>query len=894
MQQKSIEQAATPAQVPRMTGLPSAARHALLLALATTGTLLLHETLDLTVPQTLLLVAVAAALGMLVAQFLASRQQRLAALCNAAPALLTSTLDALTEGILLLDTSEHIIIANQAFSGIAGIDPAALQDMPVSALNWKSATSPDHAPPWRLSLRDGRPRTGRRMYCTGAAGSCRHFMVRCTPLRDLPGLPGCVLVSFSETTQRAARSARPTAIPGAQRKSRDASRRQYRALQTPAGLDPLTGCLSRRRFLEQHENVFRSAQRDGRRLACIMADIDMFKQIIDRHGQARGNEAISKVAESLRLSLRSGDAICRYGREEFCILLPGVELSQAQALAERARSSIRQLSIKGDTDASAISITASFGVSSNEHETHTLAQLIDRADKALFRSKSSGRNRVSAWTPQPDTAATILQGDFIPGVSISAASPEHPAVAPVLQLPTDPVNQPGHDSLTGLPNRKQFYSHLAEALQACRETRRHVAVMMLDIDMFKRINGVLGYAAGDQLLQLISSRLEDTLRCSDSIAQLDSGLRIPSIYSLGGDEFGILLTGLDSTLSATRVISRIIDAVTEKFDLPGNEIFLTCSIGASIYPDNGTDADTLLKHACSALYYAKLQGHNSYQFYDASLGREQAGDRGIATDLARAIRQHELELYYQPTIDLGSGHVNALEALVRWKHPDIGMIPPHEFLPVAEEAGLMPQLGYLVIETACRHLSQWQAAGHANMTVSVNLSAAQFHHQELLKTVLATLAANGLQAGQLTLEITESTIMGNLDAATSSIRGLHDAGILISVDDFGTGYSSLNLLKRLPIRSVKIDRSFIRNLAGDADAAAIVSAIISTARKMGLKVIAEGVETAEQLALLRTMHCDAMQGFLFSPPLPHNEALELLGQPLDAWLAPEPQTLSMR
>jgi diguanylate cyclase (GGDEF)-like protein len=721
------------------------------------------------------------------------------------------------------------------------------------------------------------------MHRPGKAGSNRTFMVKCAPIKDMRGNNSSVMVSFRDVTRQEEKNDQLEGMLDLLKKSRDEVKRQNEALQILATRDPLTDCLNRRSFFEQYETVFRTALREGHRLACVMSDIDMFKQINDRYGHARGDEVISKVAETLRLSLRSRDSICRYGGEEFCIVLPDLTLSQAHALAERTRVIIEQLSIKGATDASAISITASFGVSTNEQHTQTLAELIDHADKALYRAKNSGRNRVSAWKPQPDADAKTLQGDFIPGISASAPCPEHPAAETGSHLPIDPDTRPGHDSLTGLPNRNQFHGHIVEAVQSCRGSQQYASVIMLDLDMFKRINNALGFAAGDQLLQIISRRLTSTLRSTDSVSRIDADLRIPSIYSLGGDEFGIILTGLDCTVFTAQVINRIIETVTEKVEIQDKEVYLTCSIGASVFPENGTDADTLLKNACTALYYAKLQGHNSYQFFDESLNRDESGNRDIASDLSRAVNQNALDLYYQPKIDLGTGRVNAVEALARWCHPGMGMIPPDEFLPVAEETGLMPQLGYWVIETACRRLRQWHHAGHEGITVSVNLSASQFHHMDLLETILCTLAANGLQPGHLELEITESTIMENIDAASTIIRSLHDAGIRISVDDFGTGYSSLNQLKRFPINTVKIDRSFIRDLTSDADDAAIVSAIIGTAHNMGMKIIAEGVETTAQLELLRNLQCDAMQGFLFSPPVPHNEALELLDQQLDTW-----------
>jgi diguanylate cyclase (GGDEF)-like protein/PAS domain S-box-containing protein len=852
-----------------MLNIPLSLRLTTGLVVLMIASLLLGEALDFHLENLAGIATAGIVLGIFIGLFIIFRKHHQIDLAALAPTLLRYTLDALPKAVTLIDNSERIVLANSAFAEIVASSADKLTGTSLSGFGWHSANDYEQEAPWTLAIRDNSQLTERQMYLLDEQGGKTLYAVNCSPTRDARGKHSGLMVTFEDITSREAKNDQLEGMLGMLKKSRDEIRRQNEVLQELATRDSLTNCLNRRSFFEKYETVFRTAQRSRHPLACIMADIDLFKAINDRYGHTQGDDVILNVADTLRQALRSTDTVCRYGGEEFCIVLPGIDLGCAIKLAERARHHIEQMVVADAPDSIRHSITCSFGVSTIEHQPDNLGEFIDRADRALYHSKRTGRNRVTAWLP----------GLFDRAVESSGTAPGSvPAITEMAgsDSSTGNVFLQNLDILTGLPNRKEFHSSIVSAIQSCKTHRQHASVMIIDLDMFNRINSALGYDIGDELLRIVSQRIVDILRSTDSVSRLSDADATTSIYRLGGDEFGILLAGLECTEFTGEIVNRIIHSVTSQIDLQGHEIHLSCSTGISLFPDDGTSADTLLKNASTALYYAKLQGQNYHQFYNEKLNRDSLENLKLENDLRHAIERNELDLYYQPKIDLVSGKVNSVEALLRWRHPEIGMIPPDEFIPVAEETGLITSLGYWVLETACRQLREWHDAGYNELTVAVNLSAVQFHQKDLLEKILTTVEETGICAHQLELEITESTIMENIDTSASTMRELHASGICISIDDFGTGYSSLSHLKRFPISTVKVDRSFIRDITTDSDDAVIVGAIITMAHNMGLRVIAEGVETQQQLEFLKTLHCDEVQGFLFSPPVPHQEARALL------------------
>jgi len=421
-----------------------------------------------------------------------------------------------------------------------------------------------------------------------------------------------------------------------------------------------------------------------------------------------------------------------------------------------------------------------------------------------------------------------------------------------------------HDPLTGLPNRLLFNDRLNQAIERARRNKQRFAVMILDLDRFKLINDSLGLASGDQVLRAVGERLVSVLRRSDTVARL------------GGDDFLLLLPGVDGAESAAKVAQKLLDAFARPLVIDDQELHVAASIGITLYPHDGEDAETLIRNADTALYRAKEHGRGGYQFYTTDMNATAFERLVLETQLRRALERAELVVHYQPQVRLEDGAIVGVEALVRWFHADLGLIAPNEFIPLAEETGLILELGNFVLRTACAQVRAWHEAGFPGLRLAVNLSGRQFEQEDLVRSIARVLEDAGFDPADLELELTESSIMRNPEQAIAKLEALDRLGIRLAIDDFGTGYSSLLHLKRFPIKALKIDQSFIQDITTDPDDAAIAQAIIALAESLRLKVIAEGVETRGQLELLRRYRCDQMQGYLFSRPLPASELFELL------------------
>ncbi|MEI8394808.1 MAG: EAL domain-containing protein [Rhodospirillaceae bacterium] len=422
-----------------------------------------------------------------------------------------------------------------------------------------------------------------------------------------------------------------------------------------------------------------------------------------------------------------------------------------------------------------------------------------------------------------------------------------------------------HDPLTELPNRLMVRDRCEQAMALSAENKTRMALLFLDVDHFKTINDTLGHSVGDILLRLVAARLNECVRTDDTVGRQ------------GGDEFLIVLPVVQETADISTVAAKILHRLAEPFLVEGRELSSSASLGVAVYPDDGHDFDTLLRRADTAMYHAKDGGRNRCSFFNFGMNAN-AGERlALRNELRLALEKGEFVLHYQPQIDLGSGAVVGAEALIRWQHPELGLVPPGRFIPIAEESGLIVPIGEWVLHEACRQAVAWQKAGGPEIVIAANLSAVQFRHGNLEKTVVAALVASGLEPSFLELELTESILIGDTETVMMAIRRLKAFGIKLSIDDFGTGYSSLAYLKRFAVDKLKIDQSFIRSLETDPGDAAIVRAIIQMARSLGLRTIAEGVEDERVMDLLRVCHCDEAQGYHIARPLSADDFAAFIG-----------------
>jgi diguanylate cyclase (GGDEF)-like protein len=489
----------------------------------------------------------------------------------------------------------------------------------------------------------------------------------------------------------------------------------------------------------------------------------------------------------------------------------------------------------------------------------------DRAKNCILRALDTGKPQV--YEHILEGLDIHLETRFVPRDNVSVLA----IVRDITERKNSEArifNLAYYDELTELPNRQLFSQSLERTIAIAQRDGQKFAVLFVDLDRFKRINDTLGHSVGDELLKEVAKRLENCTRSTDTVARFepgeDGGIKLAR---LGGDEFVIKLYGIESEDTVSAIASRIISVLTPPFTCEGHQFVVTPSIGIALYPQDGETGEELLMNADSAMYRAKFVGRNNYKFFSETMRTKSLHRLDLENQIRRAIHNHQFELHFQPKVDVATWSLVGAEALLRWNHPERGSIAPGDFIPVAEETGLIMPIGQWVMHEACKQVRAWSGLPTGAIPVSVNISSHQFNSDGLIDDVFDAVSAAGIDASLLELEITESVLLQDADNTLISLRKLKEAGVSLSVDDFGTGYSSLSYLKRFPIDTLKIDRSFVKDIDIDPDDAAICAAILAMAHQLGLNVVAEGVESEKQLEFLRQHKCNQIQGYLCSPPL---------------------------
>ena len=819
-----------------------------------------------------------------------------------------AALDVLAEGLVILDRRGRIVLANQAFERKLGQQKALIVGNSLASLTWHLGDSKEEVAdadlPWQMMLDTGATPAATQLTLRTATKESLSFAVNCSPVKAPDYSIRGVVVTFDDLTELQHKNADlERAMEKLEHTQREITR-QNRELQVLATRDPLTGVLNRRSLFDGMATLLSEVADQGEPLSCIMVDIDHFKSINDRFGHATGDKVIKILARTLTQCVRADDLVGRYGGEEFCVIVPGVNEEAAAAIAEKMR-----LAIYEGRDAkftSALRVSASFGVAASIAGEKMAEVLVDLADKALYQAKQRGRNRVVCWSEIEHH--TDHGGDEDAGVPTGAvrqrnARVQSAADGRVQDVELVSANQRlrdriaelellireqlgegaiGFDEPTGLPNRIVLIDRIRQGLQRGERTGSRVAVLAVDVESIALVREAQGIAAADKLMRLVGTILKKSLRGIDTVAVAGSSDVEASISSGGDGEFTVLLSDMRVAESATWIIQRLFGALEAPVEVEGNEVILDASIGVSLSPNDGEDADALIANAGAALREAKLApGRNVCLYFNKEMNERSREQLNMEAKLHRALEHGELFLEYQPGVDMRTGRIRVFEALLRWRHPDLGQVRPDRFIPIAEHAGLIECIGDWVIQSALLQLKSWHEMGNEELCVAINFSAFQFRQKDLVERVVAGLEEAQLSASSLVVEITESSLIENLDTAVDIVNGLHEAGVCVALDDFGTGYSSLNYLKRFPIDVVKIDRSFLRDFPAQPNDTEVVSAIIAMAHSLGLRVVAEGVETDRQLQVLQNMQCDEIQGYLFSKPISRDHATELLLNPAD-------------
>ena len=808
------------------------------------------------------------------------------------PARVTAAFDVLKEGVLILDKNEQVVMANWAFASHFLKKGNDLIGMKGSELGWLTdkKAKKEQQFPWLQVMANGQSQMGIEMHLEPWPEETIKFKANASPILDGNGQSRGTMVTFDNITELEEKNfLLKQAIANLKNSSHEITSKNKK-LEFLANHDPMTKLLNRRSFNTQFAILFQAAMEQNLELSCIMCDIDHFKLVNDNYGHATGDEVIKAVAHVLSDKSRDNDLVGRYGGEEFCLIFSKLDIQQTAAIGERIRQTIAESTIDG------INVTISLGVSSIKHNPQDPSDLTNQADRALYIAKESGRNRIVCWSgnkestlasqqPAMITETEDCQTNMVDNVEVTQLRTR---ITELEELSEKRAQQLEHfnayNAQTGLPTRDLFLDRINQALTRANRYHHVIAVLSVAIKDMSRIRDVLGHDTANQVLDSCGIRLAQGLRKNDTVAIMQTKKSMATVSHIGQDEFGVLLTDIQQVDQIPWIIKRIIEPLSQPFSIEAKEIHLQAHVGISLSDLDGENADDLVKAAGAASHQVEhMAGNAKYRFYSKDIDAAASRHLKIEGQLHQAISKEEFLLYYQAKVDAVSGVIVGVEALIRWDSPEMGLVPPNDFISIAENSGQINAIGDWVLKTACKQIREWNDIG-ITTNIAVNFSAKQFRVGNPVKRIQELLTQYKINTSSIEIEVTESAMMDDMDRTVQILQKISAMGIAIAIDDFGTGYSSLGYLKQLPGTYVKLDRSFIMDITRNNEDADLVLSIIKMAHVMGLKVVAEGVETKEQAEMLADFGCNEFQGYLFSKPLPAQQATHLLQTGVDQML----------
>jgi diguanylate cyclase (GGDEF)-like protein len=798
--------------------------------------------------------------------------------------------DCLQEGVLILDEKGHIVMSNITFSSLFEKSPSDMLGLKGSELGWLNYQNQKQMSqlPWNKVLQDGQEHKGILLTLLNSHGKKIKLTANIALVTDNAGKACGTLLTFDDITQLEEKNFELSHMIERLQLANDEIEHKSQELKFLAECDPLTRCLNRRSLSLRFDKLFTQARAEGLPLACLMVDIDFFKSVNDRYGHATGDEVIKAVADVLKDCTRDSDLVGRYGGEEFCVVLPNLSLDNAAAVADRIRRTIEKKSVSG------VRVTVSVGASLLNDNIRKPDELINQADKALYAAKNCGRNRLVTWGSEIDVAMEEKGAGQIQEHASNSEKSTTPDETPAqllrrvqkLEVQLEKRNlELQHyemfDSKTGLPTRTLFEDRINHEIARAKRTQNLVAVLSMTIDTVQRIQEAFGYKAAEKLVKDCGQRLNSILRENiDMVAAVKFDAGMSTVSLINQAEFGILLTDFKLVDHVTWVMKRLLDSFEKPFKVKGNEIHTSAYFGVSIFPHDGETVEELYCSATYACQHAqKLNGKDRYFFSSRNLNEMAVKQLRIENALYKAIQDEELHLYYQPKIEAATQRIAGFEALLRWRSKRLGVVPPDQFIPVAEQSGQIDRIGEWVIYNACRQMNKWKAMGLTVAPIAVNMSGLQLRQPSLPARIQEILDAFNIDAQLLEIELTESALVDSHDKSFANLNKIQKMGIRVVADDFGTGYSSLSYLRSIPLSGLKIDRSFVADINKDENTNQLIVSIVSIAHGLGLEVVAEGVEEKYQADYLVALGCEYMQGYYFGRPMPASDATACLQQP---------------